>query len=572
MTVLSERLEQTRETTTEIRRRRRAIKQAKPKAFLYKNNPDGSPGAVHRGRINIREFTKYTFPDVDNVSSAGMFEIRASHYLARWIMTIPNEPEECKNVLIRVDMYGGRRRWTGLMHHWDTETRDGVDFLVATFNDDKQFVQFMLCPPNPILPIPIFQFPRDFWLGPVPSVWGISTLLLINIIRLEGNLWTLPDDPFDPTQWDDLFDWNSWQVHVKGVNFFTDSSLWTFMGSRMNTIDSVIAAALDDGQLSLQYRRIFTDEGETTNGLLDNNVANGALVFEVIDKSGFSKTSGTWFGGNALTGLARSIVQWGSGFVEDFLTMVDDDPGLYADEYYQSGFLGTLAGSPPYTLRDSHYNDLQAKLTHAPAGPVSIIVGGDNPTADAIAQLIISATGNLIGYFLLGGFDSLGDIAADIIMPFLVGTILAWDEWKNFRRATNLGWIHLHEAYVAGAEMNAWSLSALAVWRGGFKATDAETAYTCVIDNSTWFIPGIHGETGDRLGVTSGSYRRATGKPTIFVPQIEEMTLEGAADGEFRHLMKVGQSKASKSVGERTADMFKSAFARLNDIGVHIVQ
>ncbi|MGK2881089.1 MAG: hypothetical protein ACSLE6_09945 [Mycobacterium sp.] len=566
-------LERTRQSVAETRRRRKAIQRAKPKIFLYKNNPDGSPGVVFRGRINFRELTKHKFPDVKNVSSAGMLEIRADHYLAKWILTVPNDPDECKNILIRIDMYGGRKRWTGLMHHWDLETRDGVDYLTANFNDDMQFLQFMLCPPNPLLPIPIFQFPRDFWMGPVPTCWGIAATMELNLLRLEGHPYTLPDDPFDVSQYFDIINRGAWQVHVKAPSFFQDSSLWTFMGARMNTLDSVFAAALDDGQIHMGYRRIFTDEGEKVTGLLDNNVANGALVFEPRDRSGFGADSGTFFGGNALTGLARSAVQWGAGFVEDSLSMVADDQTLWADEYWQNSFLGTLAGSPPYTLRDSHYNDLQTKLSHAPATAVSVIVGGDNPTADAIANLIISATGNLIGYFLLGGFDSLGDIAADIIMPFLVGTILAWDEWKNTSRATKLGWVHLHEIYQSGAEMNAWSLAALAVWRGGFKATEAETSHTCVIDpNSTWFIPGLHGETGDRLATTDGAYRRSTGSNILFVNQIEEQTLEGGGDGEFSFTMKVGQNRKGMSRGERTSAMFKSAFDRLHDIGVHIVQ
>lgn len=572
MTVLSERLETARRDIGEIRRRHEALKQAKPKCKVYKNNPDGTPGAVYQGSVNYREFTRHQFPDVHNVSSAGMFELRADHYIAKFIQTVPNTPEECKNVLIRVDMYGGEWRWTGLMHHWEVDSRDGVDYIVVTANDDKQFVQFMLCPPNPLLPIPLFQFPRD-WMVFGPSVYSITGMLMLpNILRLEGHPYTLPDDPGDIRQWDDILDWSSWQVHVKVPSFFSDSSLWTFLGSRMNSIDTIIADALDDGQLTLQYRRVFTDEGEKVDGLLVDEVANGALVFEVVDNSGFNKESGTFFGGNVVTGLARSVLQRTVGEIEDFLAPVTDTPQLYADEYFQSGFMGTLAGGPLYTLRDSHYNDLQSKLSHAPATAVSVIIGGDNPTVDAIADLMISATGNLIGYFLLFGFDSLGDIASDIIMPFLVGTILAWDEHKNTQRATNLGWMHLHEVYVSGAEMNVWSLAAVAVKRGGFNATDDETSNTCVIGSNTWFIPGLMGKTGNRLGTTNGAYRRSTGDQTIHVAQIEEQTLQGGGDGEFEFAMKVGKNKAVMSVGERNARMFKHLMDRINDVGFHIVQ
>lgn len=568
MTALGATLERTREVTTELRRQRRAVKQARTTIRIYKNNPDGSPGLIFQGRLDIRECTKHSFPRRDNLSSAGQFETRASHPLAKFIQTIPNDPEECKNVIIRVERYSGRWRWSGLMHHWTVETRDGVDYLTATFNDDLQFLQFMLGPPNPLLPIPIFQFPRDYFCF-APTRWAIATFIFLQIFRLEGHPFTLPDDPFDFSQYFDFINWGDWQVHIKCPSFLQDDSLWTVIASRMNTVDSVIADALDDSQLSIVYRRVFTDEGERVSGLLDNNVANGALVFEIVDRSGFAFPEGTFasiFNGTLIGGAARTALFYLSGFVEDTLVMVDDNPTLTPDEYYQSSWMATLAKRPAHCLRDSRYMDLQSTVTHSPATAVSVIVGGDNPIADAVAQLIIQSVGNLIGYFLLGGFDSLGDIAADIIMPFLVGTILAWLEWKNFSRATKLGWVHLHEVYQAGAEHAVWSLSGIAAWRGGFKATDAETSHTLVVGENTWFIPGLHGDIGDRLMSTSGALRRNANIHLMFINQLKEMNLEGQ-DGVDQFQLKIGENKAAMSSGERSARVLKLAMDKIHDIG-----
>lgn len=570
MTALSATLERTRVTTSELRRQREATKQAKPQIYIYKNDPSGTPGLIFQGRLNIRECSKYEFPQKNNISSGGFVEMPASNYLAKFIQTIPNTPEECKNVVIRVDMYGGDWRWSGLMHHWSIETRDGVDLVTATFNDDLQFLQFLLGPPNPLLPIPVFQFPRDFFVF-APSRWAISVFILLQLIRVEGNLWNLPNDPFDLSQWDNLVDWNDWQVHVKGVDFFTDTSLWTLVASRMNTVDSVIAESLDDAQLSIVYRRIFTDEGETVTGLIDNNVANGALVFEVVDRSGMTLPGGTFFGGTVFGGAVRSVIQYTEGFVSDVLVMVDDDQSLYPDEYWQSSWMASLATAPAHCLRDSHYNDIQSKVTYAPATASTVVIGGQNPTVDALAELTIQATGNLIGYFLLGGFDSLGDIAADIIMPFLVGTILAWAQWTNSDRVTNLGWVHLHEIYQSGAENNVWSLAALAAARGGFRATDSETSHTAVIGNNTWFIPGLHADIGSRMMSTSGALRRNAGLNLLLINQIEEMVLRGGGDEAHEFLVALGKNKAAMSSGERTARMVKKALDKISDIGVRIV-
>lgn len=582
MTALETQLAASMATTKEIRRQRKALQRAQTEIRLYRNNPDGSAGLQPVGRLNVFDVAKYNFDQQGNVSKPGMFEVRANHWLAQWIASVPNNPAECKNIVIRVDKFGGLWRWTGLLHHWQVYTRDGVDYLMASFNDDMQTIQFMLAPPNPLLPIDIFQFPRD-WPQFAPSCWSIGTLIWLQIVRkqaeefvfalIEG-LFMLVTDPFDFFQWvgeqiNLLAPWN-WQLHVACPTFWNDSSLWTFIGSRMNTVDSVIAAALDDGQLSLSYRRYFTAEGEQAYDLWGNLLANGAMILNVQDKSQFHLPVGSFFSGTAAEGLIRSVLQWTDGFVEDTLNVIQDNENLYPNEYWQTGFLGTFAAAPALVVRDSWWNDLQSIVTYAPATAVTVIVGGDNPTADAIVKLIIECIGDLLGYFLLGGFDSLGEIISGIVMPFLVGTILAWIEWENVARKSSLGWVHLFESYQQGAENNAWSFAALAALRGGFLATASQTSHTMVIDDSQWAIPGAHFTMKDRIASSCGALQRM-GVDVLFVNQVEEMNLSGDDTGKSKFVVKVGKNDASKTTGERMAQQMKFALDKLADIGVRLI-
>jgi hypothetical protein len=338
----------------------------------------------------------------------------------------------------------------------------------------------------------------------------------------------------------------------------------------MNTVDSVIAAALDDGQLSLSYRRYFTAEGETKNDIFGFPLANGALMLTISDKSQFSLPVGSFFSGTAAAGLVRSVLQWTDGFVEDTYNTVADDESLYPDEYWQSGFLGSFAAAPALTVRDSWWQDLQSVVTYSPATAPTVIVGGDNPTADAIAKLIIEAVGGLLGYFLLGGFDSLGEIIADVVMPFLVGTILAWVEWENVGRKRELGWVHLFEIYQQGAENNAWSFAALAALRGGFNATQSQTNHTMVLDDSCWPIPGLHFNLKDRIASSSGALQRM-GIDMLFVNQVEEMNLSGDETGMSQFVVKSGKNDAAKTTGERAAQQWKFVLDKLQDIGCHLI-
>jgi hypothetical protein len=549
------------------------LRQAKPMITFYENPVDGSPGLQYYGRVAYQDTIKASFPFKKNVSAQGVLELRFDHYISEWMRRVPNDPHSCKNIVIRVDLFGGRLRWTGLLHHHAVKMRDGIHYMELTFNDDLQFLQFLLGPPNPALPIPIFQWPRVLpILG--PAKWACSIMVLINLIRKEGNLWQLPDDPFDLEQWFSIlpFEWKNWQVHIKCKALpFDDSSLWTVLGTRMNPIDAVLADALDDAQLTIRWRRVFTDEGEVQDGLLFvDTPANGALIFELVDDSGYySPLTGTFLAGTIIDGLIRSVVQYIGGFVEDTASVLTDDETLYPDEYFGSGFLGTLAQAPWLVIRDNSWTPIEtAELTWSPATAVSVIVGGDNPAADALARLIIEVTGNLLGYFLLFGFSSAGTIAADVIMPFLQGTIAAWLEWKNTGRAQQLGWVHLWELYQQGAENNAWSLSALAALRGGFLASKSETSHTVSLNSTGWIVPGAHFWIGSRVGSTCRGYENL-----IFVNQCEEIipSWDNSNNAPLTVQVKLGQNKASMSVGERMARLTKKIRDILQNIGVHLL-
>lgn len=555
-----------------------AKRRQKPFIRIWKNREDGEPGLEYVGRIDYDDTIRASFPFRKNESAQGVLEIRIDHYISEWIRNVVTTEELKKNIVITVDLYGGEMRWSGLLKsHSIKVNNEGIRYHEITWNDDLQFLQFLLCPPNPVLPINIFQFPRVFTLIG-PAKWAISVMILVNLLRVEGNLWQLPDDPFDLEQWlpwnSDLLpiNWKNWQCHIKCSPFLLDdSSLWVLLASRMNPIDSVIADALDDSGLTLRYRRVFSDLGEDTEGVLFvDEVANGALVFELVDDSGYrSPLSGTFLEGTIADGFVRSAAVYLGGFVEDSVGLIADSQNLYPDQYWGPGFLGTLAQAPWLVIRDNSWTMIDSsELTWSPATAVRVVVGGDNPAADAIAQLIIETTGNLLGYFLLGGFSSAGTIAADIIMPFLRGTIAAWIEHKHGARATALGWVHLWELYQTGAEQNAWSLSALAALRGGFLASRSETSHTMSLKGTRWILPGLHFNVGSRVGSTVTEYPNF-----IFCNQVEsiELTWDHTGDNGLDFTIQVGRNKAAMSLGERQARAMQKAITTLNNIGVNLI-
>lgn len=559
---------------TWIRDRHESLRKSVPLIRIWMNNPDGSAGATYVGRADHTDTLKGSFPWKANTPTQGVLHLRDDHYLAIFLKKIPNDSTLKKNVLITVDFYGGVKRWSGLLDQWKVISKGGVKYLETTWEDDLTQLQYLLCPPNPILPLEIFQWPRVFALAG-PAKWCISMIILLNLFRVNGNLWTLPDDPFDLHSWMDILDWSNWQTLIKADPFLLDdSSLWTFLSSRMNPIDSVIQDALEDAQLTITYRRIITDDGETADPMFGvfGGVKNCALVLEVVDNSQASALGGTFLEGTIVDGFARSVVTYVGGFVEDTFATVSDDETLHPDEYYQSGWMASMAQQPWLVVRDSEWTSIEtSQLSWGAAKGVTVVIGGDNPAADAIARLVIETTGNILSYFLLFGWSGGGTMAADIIMPFIVGCIAAWIHWKNTGRAQQLGWIHYLETYQQGAENNVWSLSALAALRGGFLAGASETVHVMAM-NTDWSIPGIHYDVGHRIGSTLNS---AGLESIVWINRVDEMTAAWDNSGSVQPYdweIKVGRSNRAMSMGERMARLTKKLAGTISNLGASIVQ
>ena len=544
------------------------LRRTPPLVRLWANNPAPGGGLILRGIAADSISGGFGFKK--NKAGSGTLRLRADHYLAHWVISIPNDPAAKKNVVITVDHMGGKIRWSGLLKYWHfRKDTNGIRYVEITFIDDLQFLDFLLGAPNPLLPLSIFQFPRVFTvLG--PAVWACSLLIWMNLLRYQANLWNLPDDPFDISSWIDPYDPSTWQVLITGPTFTEDSSLWTLVSSRMDKVSASIADALDDAQLVLTYRRILTVDGEVCDVPGVSDPRNGVLVLEIIDKSGYFDAAGTSFGGSALDGFARSVISFLSGFVDDVqtLTVTSSQPS----EYFLADWFGVVPTHPWIVLRDSRYTGIDtADLSWAPATAGQIVVGGGNEYADSAVELAIQAVGNILGYFLLGGFSSAGDLAATVIMPLLRGTVLAWNNWKSGPRVDNLGWVHLMEYFQQGAN-NAWTLSAIAALRAGMRATAAETSFQMDIRNGAPYLVGLHMQIGDRIaGTIEGMTGSITTDP-LFVEQIEELNLawDYASDTPHSWEIKVGTGKASMTTAERSTRLLSKTMATLQNIGVSI--
>lgn len=559
-----------------IKSKHRAAWRAKPRVRIYHNPPSGEAdrGLIYRGSIGECSDAKIAFTRRE--VTEGTISLRKDHYIAKWITSLPYTREAKKNVVVIIDHMGKTLRWSGLLHDWKVKKDgNGLWVLNLTFVDDRQYLQTLFAPPNPALPIPIVQFPRVL---PVyaPTLWGASMFILWNLMRYNGNWWNLPSDPFDWSSWTDSFDMSTWQAYVVAPSFLDDSSTWGLFSTRMDDVESVIAENLDMAEISVEYRRILTDDGEDPADYgLDyvDDVRNGALVLKLVDHSGYATPDGTAFSFGPAVGFQRSVVEFANGFVEEYVSdAVFDDTEIWPDEYYQEntwleGWL-PVRSRPWVIIRDSKWSSMEtAEIGYQLAGPAAAIVGGDNPYVDQIMDLTIRAVGNILGYFALGGFSSAGDLAAAAVMPFLRGTLFAWLYHKNVVRSSQSGWVHLPEMRGGGGDQNAWSLSSIAALTGAFSNTKAQSTHQFSLGSVTRHYPGIHFVPGQRMASTADSV--IPGFVHVDCVETIELSFGLAKPNEYK--VAVGTGQVGESAGDRFAKLFDKTLTTISELGVRIV-
>lgn len=559
--------------------KRKAAWRARPRVRLWNNPPDGqeSRGLVLRAELRDTQSGKVSFSRRDVTTAT--IRLRMDNPHARWLINLPQDRDTKQGVVLSVDHMGGSLRWSGFLKEWKA-VKDGfgVYYLEVTFVDDRQHLQYLMGAPNPLLPIWLIQFPRVLP-GIGPAKWVCSLFILLNLIRVNNAILSLPDDPFDWESYVGIYDWSTWQVHVVCPNLLEDSSLWTIIKTRMDSLESVFEEAMDMAQLTLQYRRIFTVDGEdpTDYGLTHTSVRNGALVLEIVDNSGYYDPAGTAFGGALASGLWRSVVEFGNGFVEEYVgDAITDDHEIWPDEYYQEnswlkGWL-PVPTKPNIMVRDSKWSQIEtATLGYQAAGPVSVIVGGANPYVDNMAELMIQAVGNILGYIALAGFSSAGDLAATAIMPWIRGTILAWLYWKNMRRAQNIGWAHLYETRAGGGDQNAWTLSSIAALTGAFSDTKAKSVHQFTLNGAGPHYPGIDFLPGHRISSTAEQLVPGL----VHVDAVEQIYLEwnyeSSDDAGHKYSVTVGTGEVGKSFADRFSHLFATTLDTMSEIGLRIL-
>jgi hypothetical protein len=519
-----------------------------------------------RGVVAGERSGEYEF--IENDTGSATLVLSLDHYLAKWVMDFKGRAK--RNVIVTFDKQGSR--WAGTMDHYKVvKTREGDRYLEVVFKHDYEQVKHILCWANPFLR-PEVQFPK-LWVVFGPAKWCLLLTLFVNILRLETSLWTLPDNPLDPTEWMPLsFFPGFWRNIVKPFPLIGDNSNLSIVFSRFQSWHDTAKNILDDSQLTVTCRRYLHGEdphpfqdlqGELNIDLVEDlfsliPLRHGCLVWDIVDNSGWGTE--TAFGGSLLVGLIRAVVTIASDGTTEGVEVFTGDP-TFPGEYYNPWFLGTSPQAPWVVWEEGPLTGIEtSEFTYYEATDTSVVGGGKSMPGINEA---ISAAINIGGDFLTSFINSqiaaiplaaaagaaidlpgLGGLLDAILAPLYTDVFLAFMEVPTLRAAglslpiagledlvTGLGDFHYYEGWAEGMD-KAFTLSAVAAARAKIWATRARTVHTLKVSDAAPYIVGEKGYghiwLGNRAGATVLGYPTPE---TVFVERISRLKYTYGKDG-----------------------------------------
>ena len=505
-----------------------------------------------------------SFEFIENDTGTADIVLPLDHHLAKWIMNFRGRAK--RNVHITFDKQGAR--WAGCMSHYEVVREESGDaYLSVVFLHDYEQAKHILCWANPFLR-PELQFPK-VWVVFGPAKWCLLLTLFVNLLRLETSLWTLPDNPLDPSEWFPLsLNISNWRNIVKPFPFLGDNSAIEVVFSRFRPFHDVAKRILQDSQLTMTCRRYLKGEdphpfenlrGELGIGPLEDlltliPIRHGALVWDIEDNSGWGTE--TAFGGSLLTGLIRSVVNIASDGTMEGVDIFTGDP-TFPGEYYSPWFMGTSPQAPWVVFEDGKYTGVKSsKFKYTECTDTSFVTGGQSmPGVNEAISASINIGGDVLTSFINSQLASLGAIGGAIDLPPLGGLMdavakpfyenvfMAFMEVPTLRAIgmslpiaglediiTGVGDFHYYEGW-ADAE-KAFTISAASAILSKMFQTRAFTSHEFKVSDAAPYYIGERGYghfwLGGRVGKTVQDFPVPD---TVFVERVNKLEYEWDEDG-----------------------------------------
>jgi len=429
-----------------------------------------------------------SFEEKLNDTGTGTITLFGTHPLKNWLIDQSNLDAD---VHVTVDA-PFKVRWSGKCSQISYKSDDkGFTYIILTFLAEYEHVKKIICYSNPLLP-PEFQFPKIYmWAG--PSIFGIQTLIFLNLMRRFLPLWKLPENIFDPASWLANLNPANWPIICMPGNFFTDTSEWCVLATRFGNLHDAISYTMKCAGLQLQAIRWLPGDPQPASSWFV--LTQPTLVLNLVNKSGFVGPTGTVIDG--LLETTSVLLATGISEVQQAIA-ADANP-----TYLEPTFFGTIQTQPWVVWQNGLKTGLSGIQTwemdiHKPLA-VTIVTGGKSP--GWVNDALNAAANTIIGY--IGDVIANASIGAGLLDSTIDDVILAFAAVTDPFRVAGMG-TNCYGEHWAPSTDTAYSLSMIQDIVNGFWDTRGYTTFKINVINGAPYWVGKDFDLGDRVGAEIG--------------------------------------------------------------------
>lgn len=496
---------------------------------------------------------------VRNDTGQAHIELPLRHHLAVWAVEQRHQGTH-RNIHLTVDKDGSR--WSGRCSDVTATVDDDGGSVTITFLSDIEELKHILCWPNPFSAAAV-QLPR-VWGTAMPAITAIKLTAMCNLMRLNGNFYSMPDDPLNWASWWQTINFREWPIIVKPGSLLLDDSPWTILQARFDTLFDLTKDEVEDSELMWDLRRWLPGDPQPWPGA--GLYRAGQLVIDLVDKSGW--WGQTALGGTIAGGAIREVLEIADDLVEDTraATGVITNPA----EYAVSGFLGVAPSSPWVVYRnDGAPGGVrtcdEVSVSWKPATVAQVVTGGTSmPGVEEAFEATIQTIGSVAANFLM--LPNLAEPALTLFEPMIKDTILAFMAYKSLFRPRQMGWSHYLEDW--GGETQGYTLSGILATRQAMRKTRDKVTVTAKIHDGGPYLIGDRGEghffLGDRVGIQDPVSRGGR----VIIAQVSKLSLEWAWNKPMEWDITIGELTHDHDPVTDVTDKTKKLATLLKEAGL----
>ncbi|WIC89787.1 minor tail protein [Gordonia phage Sapo] len=402
--------------------------------------------------------------------------------------------------------------------------------------------------PCPWFP-PEFQ-PLHYWYGVGPAITTCAAALQANLVRLQGDLFSVPSG--------NLLDLQNWNLVKKALyplvvnprnKLLRDTSTWVTTSWRMDKALDAFKEVCDTEGLTLTTTFFDPDAGDPQPFPEFLVLTRPTLVVDFVEKGPPVGLTGT-----LADGLFRTAVQ----LADDLLEWVVY-PVLGSDNYddYLQKAAGLIPGKPFVCYTTGQYSPVPSFEQTTYVGLASrVTAGGKSP--EWVNTLLVTGANLAIGY--LGTAIGVPGLQLGVFENAVKNKVLAFHSTEDRQRANEGGPWRFRETF-AESSSTGLSLTTFAGMKTAHYKSRSYVSHAIEVSNGSPYFAGKDVNVGDPVGVE-------TFDATVEVDRLKELSYEDTRSVRGKLTLQVGSGDAEREPGVLALGKLRRAFQWVNRVAL----